>query len=39
MMETMAAAAAAAAPRLRWPTVADQYRRLAGQLITTSAAA
>jgi len=39
MMETMAAAAAAAAPRLRWPAVADQYRRLAGRLITTSVAA
>jgi glycosyltransferase involved in cell wall biosynthesis len=39
MMETMAAAAAAAAPRLRWPAVADQYRRLAGRLITASVAA
>ena len=39
MMETMAAAAAAAAPRLRWPAVADQYRWLAGRLITTSVAA
>jgi len=39
MMETMAAAAAAVAPRLRWPAVADQYRRLAGRLITASVAA
>jgi glycosyltransferase involved in cell wall biosynthesis len=39
MMETMAAAAAAVAPRLRWPGVADQYRRLAGRLIATSVAA
>lgn len=34
---TMAARAAAVAPSLRWSTVADQYRRLAGRLIADAA--
>jgi glycosyltransferase involved in cell wall biosynthesis len=35
----MAAAATAAAPQLMWSAVADQYRDLAGELITASVAA
>jgi hypothetical protein len=35
----MAATAAATAPRLLWPAIADQYRDLAGQLITARVAA
>jgi hypothetical protein len=34
----MAAAATAAAPRLLWPAIADQYRELAGRLINASVA-
>jgi hypothetical protein len=34
----MSAAAAAAAPGLRWSTVADQYRELATRLIAEAAA-
>ena len=36
VMTKMAAAAAATAPQLRWPVVADQYRELAGRLIAAS---
>ena len=36
VMTKMAAAAAATAPQLLWPVVADQYRELAGRLITAS---
>lgn len=39
VMTKMAAAAAATAPQLLWPVVADQYRELAGRLITASVAA
>jgi glycosyltransferase involved in cell wall biosynthesis len=39
VMTKMAAAAAATAPQLLWPVVADQYRQLAGRLITASVAA
>jgi glycosyltransferase involved in cell wall biosynthesis len=39
MMTRMAAAAAATAPQLLWPVIADQYRELAGRLITASVAA
>jgi polysaccharide biosynthesis protein PslF len=39
VMTRMAAAAAATAPRLLWPVIADQYRELTGRLITASAAA
>jgi hypothetical protein len=35
----MAAAAAAAAPALMWPTVAEQYRALASLLILATVAA
>ncbi len=35
----MSMAAAAAAPGLRWSTVAGQYRRLAGRLIAAAAIA
>jgi glycosyltransferase involved in cell wall biosynthesis len=38
VMTKMAAAAAATAPQLLWPVVADQYRELAGRLITASVA-
>ena len=38
VMTQMAAAAAATAPQLLWPVVADQYRELAGRLITASVA-
>ena len=36
VLSRMAAAAAATAPRLLWPAVADQYRELAGRLISAS---
>jgi polysaccharide biosynthesis protein PslF len=36
VMTKMAAAAAATAPQLLWPVVADQYRELAGRLIAAS---
>jgi polysaccharide biosynthesis protein PslF len=36
VMSRMAAAAAAAAPRLLWPAIADQYRDLADRLISAS---
>jgi glycosyltransferase involved in cell wall biosynthesis len=36
VMSRMAAAAAATAPRLLWPAIADQYRELAGRLISVS---
>jgi polysaccharide biosynthesis protein PslF len=39
MMTQMAATAAAAAPQLLWPVIADQYRELAGRLIVASVAA
>ena len=39
VMTRMAAAATAAAPQLLWPAIADQYRDLAGQLITAGVAA
>jgi polysaccharide biosynthesis protein PslF len=39
MMRRMTAAAAATAPQLLWPVIADQYRELAGRLITASVAA
>jgi hypothetical protein len=38
-MTKITAAAAATAPRLQWPVIADQYRELAGRLITASVAA
>jgi glycosyltransferase involved in cell wall biosynthesis len=39
VMTRMAAAATATAPQLLWPVIADQYRELAGRLITASVAA
>src|SRR5579862_9239342 len=39
VMATMVAAAAATAPHLLWPVIADQYRELADRLITASVAA
>ena len=39
VMTRMAAAASATAPQLLWPVIADQYRELAGRLITASVAA
>jgi polysaccharide biosynthesis protein PslF len=39
VMTKITAAAAATAPRLQWPVIADQYRELAGRLITASVAA
>jgi polysaccharide biosynthesis protein PslF len=36
VMSRMAAAAAATAPRLLWPAIADQYRELADRLISAS---
>jgi glycosyltransferase involved in cell wall biosynthesis len=39
VMTRMTAAAAATAPQLLWPVIADQYRELAGRLITASVAA
>ena len=39
VMTRMAATAAATAPRLLWPAIADQYRELAGRLITADVAA
>jgi glycosyltransferase involved in cell wall biosynthesis len=39
VMTRMAAAAAATAPQLLWPVIADQYRQLADRLITASVAA
>ena len=39
VMARMAAAATQTAPRLLWPVIADQYRELAGRLITASVAA
>ncbi|HEX3964569.1 MAG TPA: glycosyltransferase [Trebonia sp.] len=39
VMTRMAAAAAATAPQLLWPAIADEYRDLAGQLITAPVAA
>src|SRR5579859_6556901 len=39
VMARITAAAAATAPQLLWPVIADQYRELAGRLITTSVAA
>jgi len=39
VMTKMTAAAAATAPRLLWPVIADQYRELAGRLILASVAA
>jgi hypothetical protein len=39
VMKRMAAAATQTAPRLLWPVIADQYRELAGRLITASVAA
>ncbi|HEY6788539.1 MAG TPA: glycosyltransferase, partial [Trebonia sp.] len=39
VMTRMAAAAAATAPRLLWPAIAEEYRDLAGQLITAPVAA
>jgi polysaccharide biosynthesis protein PslF len=39
VMTKMAAAAAATAPQLLWPVIADQYRELASRLITESVAA
>jgi hypothetical protein len=38
-MTKMTAAAAATAPQLLWPVVADQYRELAGRLIAARVAA
>jgi len=39
VMTKMAAVASQTAPPLLWPVIADQYRELAGRLITTSVAA
>jgi glycosyltransferase involved in cell wall biosynthesis len=39
VMTRMTAAAAATAPQLLWPVIADQYRELAGRLITANVAA
>jgi polysaccharide biosynthesis protein PslF len=39
VMTRMAASAAAAAPGLLWPAIADQYRELAGRLVTAGVAA
>jgi glycosyltransferase involved in cell wall biosynthesis len=39
VMRRITAAAAATAPQLLWPVIADQYRELAGRLITASVAA
>jgi glycosyltransferase involved in cell wall biosynthesis len=39
VMTRMTAAAAATAPQLLWPVIADQYRELAGRLITARVAA
>jgi glycosyltransferase involved in cell wall biosynthesis len=39
VMLRMAAAAAATAPQVLWPAIADQYRELAGRLIRASVAA
>jgi glycosyltransferase involved in cell wall biosynthesis len=39
VMTRITAAAAATAPQLLWPVIADQYRELAGRLITASVAA
>jgi polysaccharide biosynthesis protein PslF len=39
VMAKMAAAASATAPHMLWPVIADQYRELAGGLITASVAA
>jgi polysaccharide biosynthesis protein PslF len=39
VMTRMAAAATATAPQLLWPAIADQYRELAGRLITARMAA
>lgn len=39
VMARMAAAATATAPQLLWPAIADQYRDLAGRLITARVAA
>jgi polysaccharide biosynthesis protein PslF len=39
VMTRMTAAAAATAPALLWPVIADQYRELAGRLIMASVAA
>jgi len=39
VMTKMAAAAAATAPQLLWPVIADQYRELADRLIAASVAA
>ena len=39
VMTRMAAAAIQTAPQLLWPVIADQYRELAGRLITASVAA
>ena len=39
VMTRMAAAAAATAPHLLWPAIAEQYRELAGRLIEASVAA
>jgi hypothetical protein len=36
VIATMAAAAAATAPQLLWPVIADQYRELADRLIMAS---
>jgi len=39
VLTKITAAAAATAPRLQWPVIADQYRELADRLITASVAA
>ena len=39
VMTRMTAAATATAPQLLWPVIADQYRELAGRLVTASVAA
>jgi glycosyltransferase involved in cell wall biosynthesis len=39
VMTRMTAAATAAAPQLLWPAIAEQYRELAGRLVTASVAA
>jgi len=39
VMTRMTAAAAATAPQLLWPVIAEQYRELAGRLILASVAA
>jgi glycosyltransferase involved in cell wall biosynthesis len=39
VLRRITAAAAATAPQLLWPVIADQYRELAGRLITASVAA